>query len=281
MTKQHRRGAAVGVLVGAALLAAATAASANPKPLPFTYTFQTLPEGDYEIEIYGDFTPVKALSSSTGDLATYLRSQYTLEVEAGLTDHLELGLYVGFAPSPGETLVSTPTSDDGFVAKQRLRGRFVEPGDWPIDVSLYGEVVEKQREIELEGKVNLLRRFGPISLVANLSSELEFYFDAHRDYVLNPSAGVIYEVVPAFTAGLEYWTKVEFADFSSVPEAERPAEEEEVEQTHYLGPTILVQTKHVWWSNGLYFRLSDITEPVDLGAEFGRVYVRSIIGISP
>jgi len=267
-------------LVGLTVLSVSSEAGANPKPLPFTYTFQTLPQGDYEIELYGDFTPVPAIAT-TGAETTYIRSMFQLEAEAGLTDHLELGLYLGFAPSPGDTLAGTSTVDDGFVAKQRLRGRFAEPGDWPIDLSLYGEVVEKQQEIEIEGKVNLLRRFGPVSIVANLSSELEFYFDGHRDYVLNPSIGAMYEVVPAFTSGLEYWTRVEFPDFSSVPEAERPVGDIPVEQVHFFGPTFLIQTKHLWWSNGLYFRMNDLGESLRPGDAYGRIYVRSIIGLSP
>ena len=191
-------------------------AGANPKSLPFTYTFQTLAAGDYEIELYGDLTPVKALST------------------------------------PGDTLASTSTIDDGPVLKQRLRGRFAEVGDWPVDVSLYGEVVERQREIELEAKVNLERRLGLVSLVANLSTEL----------------------------GVEYWTRIEFPDFSGVDAAERPRVTD-VSQVHYLGPTALIQTEHVWWTTGLYWRLSDVGEPLDVGADYGKVLVRTIIGISP
>ncbi len=255
-------------------------AGANPKSLPFTYTFQTLAAGDYEIELYGDLTPVKALSTATGAPEIYLRSAFQLEVEAGLTDHLELGLYAGFAPSPGDTLASTSTIDDGPVLKQRLRGRFAEVGDWPVDVSLYGEVVERQREIELEAKVNLERRLGLVSLVANLSTELELYFDGHRDYVLDPSAGVAVEAAPFFTTGVEYWTRIEFPDFSGVDAAERPRVTD-VSQVHYLGPTALIQTEHVWWTTGLYWRLSDVGEPLDVGADYGKVLVRTIIGISP
>jgi hypothetical protein len=272
--------ALVAALLVAIVMLVPGVALANPKPLPFTYTFPTLAAGDYEIEVYGDLTPVKALSTATGAPELYLRSAFQLEVETGLTDHLELGLYAGFAPSPGDALASTSTVSDGFVLKQRLRGRFAEVGDWPVDLSLYGEVVENQREIELEAKVNLERRLGPVSLVANLSQELELYFDGHRDFVLNPSAGITYEAAPFFTSGIEYWTRVEFPDFSGVAAAERPASAE-VSQVHYLGPTVLFQTPHVWWTSGLYWRLSELGEPLGVGGDFGKVWVRTIIGISP
>lgn len=257
----------------------ASTAVANPKPLPYTYPHATLPQGDLELEFYGDFTPVRATSTSTGDTETYNRFMFQTEFEYGITDHLELGLYVGFTPSAGESFNQTPTFADGGVLKQRLRGRFAETGEWPIDLSLYFEVVERQTEIELEGKINLQRAFGKLRLMANLSAELEFYFTGQRDYVLNPTAGITYEVLPVFHTGLEYWTRVELPDFSGVPEAERPVDPP-VQQAHFLGPAVLFNFGKLWWTTGAYWRMDMIGEPLTLGDAFGKFWLRTIVGLS-
>ena len=63
-----RRGVSMGAKCAAAVAAAwmtcATASvKANPRPLPFTYVYETLAEGDAELEQYGDLTPVRAYES--------------------------------------------------------------------------------------------------------------------------------------------------------------------------------------------------------------------------
>lgn len=254
----------------AALSLAAAGARANPKPLPFTYPFKTLNQGDGEIELYGDVTPLRALSTTTGDEVTYARTGFQVELEYGLLDHLELGLYVKFSPSPGEAYQQTATLDNGGQLKQRLRGRFAEEGEWPIDLSLYFEVVEALDEIELEAKINLAKRLDRVHLMANLSGELELYFDGHRDYVLNPSAGFAFEATPMLQPGIEYWTHVEFADVEG--------QELSTQQAHYVGPTFLLQLEHLWWSTGFYFRVDNIGEQRVPGESFGRVWARTLVG---
>src|SRR5260370_31163666 len=91
-------------LVGsaAALVAANRPASANPRPLPFTYPYETLPAEEAEIEQYVDITPVRAPDPDAVDPATappVWDATYRLqtELEYGITDRLELGLYPAFA----------------------------------------------------------------------------------------------------------------------------------------------------------------------------------------
>ncbi|MES1210217.1 MAG: hypothetical protein ABUS79_30130, partial [Pseudomonadota bacterium] len=76
---------------------AATAARANPRPLPFTYIYETLPHGDAEVELYTDLTPQRLLNAD-GNAGWHLASQFQLEVEYGITDRLELGLYLTLQP---------------------------------------------------------------------------------------------------------------------------------------------------------------------------------------
>src|ERR1700690_3187179 len=89
----RRAASAIATVATVATLAAAGTASANPRPLPYTYIYETLSKGDAEAELYTDLAPIK-VDDSNGHLIWYLASQFQTEVEYGLTDRLELGLYV-------------------------------------------------------------------------------------------------------------------------------------------------------------------------------------------
>ncbi len=156
-------------LAFAAVLAPSTAL-ANPRALPFTYPYGTLGEGSYEVEQYVDLDPVQALSATTGAKTTYVASELQTEFEVGLTDHVELGLYATFVPEASGYFSETPVIPEGNGAKERIRGRFAEEGQLPIDVALYGELTENEREFEIEGKIILARRIGPVHLDVNLTS---------------------------------------------------------------------------------------------------------------
>ena len=174
----------------AATLAAAATARANPRALPFTYTTDQLAAGEVEIEQFVDLVALKAISPSTSRAQWYLPSAFQTEIEIGLTDRLELGLYLTFVPDAGEQFGSKavfPGTGNGL--KQRLRYALAPPGEWPLDVSLYGELVENEREIEIEAKLLVQRRFDRLRIAANLSGEYELYFSDQRELVLNPSLG--------------------------------------------------------------------------------------------
>jgi hypothetical protein len=89
------------------VLTASASAAADPRPLPFTYPYATLDEGAAEIEQYADFTPVKAISASRGTPVWYGATQFQTEFEYGITNRLELGLYVTFVPSANERELSS------------------------------------------------------------------------------------------------------------------------------------------------------------------------------
>ena len=261
--------------ITAAILAVAGSAAANPKLLPFTYPYATLPMGSSEIEQYVDFTPTRALSAATGKPSTLGLFLFQTEFEYGITDRLELGLYLQVAPPVGEDYASVGTISAGTALKQRLRLRLAEAGEWPVDVSLYGEIAEARSEVELEAKVNLERDFGKLSLMANLVGELELYYDGRREVVLNPSGGVAYEVRPWLHTGLEYWMLAEFS--ASNPVTPRTFA---FGPHHYLGPTALFNFGQLWWSLGVYLRASDSARVQEPGDVYGHLWMRTIIGLS-
>src|SRR3982751_1034913 len=81
-------------------------AAANPRSLPFTYTTETLPAGAVEIEQFVDMVTLRAISPSSSEAETYMPSAFQTEIEIGLADRLELGLYLTYVPDLGEQFAS-------------------------------------------------------------------------------------------------------------------------------------------------------------------------------
>ena len=251
-------------------------ALANPRPLPFTYPHEQLATDGTELEQFVDLTPVRA-SDVNGHPTWDGLIQFQTEFEHGITDSLELGLYVTYAPAQPATVstsVGNPSAVEGNGMKQRLRYKLADTGAWPIDVALYGELSENQRELEVEAKVILQRRFGIMRLMANATAEREFYFDGHHDIVIAPTAGATFEVTPSIQPGIEWWMRAEFPE--EHPPQVRPFE---LGPHHYVGPALMVQMGSLWWTNGVYLRVSDFGHTLAPAEGFGNVWFRSVLGI--
>jgi hypothetical protein len=258
-----------------AISAISATASANPRPLPFTYIYETIGEGESEIEQYVDYTPMRGLSSETKDKAWFGATQFQTEYEYGLTSRLELGLYATFVPSAPADLTNTGHLSEGNGLKQRLRYRFSELRELPVDIAIYGEVVENSREIELEAKLILQRWIGSsVRVAANLSVEHEYYFDGHGEWVLNPSVGVSWQAHPSIQPGFEYWMRAEYNPGEAGP---RPFSDG---PHHYLGPVLMLNFGRIWWSSGVYLRVDDTAHTMDVGEPYSRIWVRSVFGVS-
>ena len=141
-------------------------------------------------------------------------------------------------------------------------------------MSLYGEVVEKRAEIELEAKVNLQRRIGRLRVMANLTAEREFYFDGRHEWVLNPAGGVTYEVLPPFHPGVEYWMRAEF------PAASRAAERSRSVRTTTSGRPMLFNFGRLWWSSGALLPSERRRARAGARRRVGHIWLRTIVGMS-
>jgi hypothetical protein len=273
----------LGSLLAAALLA--PSARANPHPLPYSYPYQTLPQGKIEVEQIVDLVPMRVSREKvdgTRDAVTALRYRLQSELELGITDRLELGLY--FAYRQGATADTPALRFEGM--KQRLRYRFAEEGDLPIDIGVYFEVAELYNEVELEQKLLLSRRFGYLTAVVNLWVEQEYYFqDQDWKLIYNPTAGAVYEFSPNFMLGLEYWARGRFDEATSEPSsAAEPTSHDDGAGSpsgarHYLGPTFLLQSGEAWWSTGVYARLDHFSEDAVADDPYGKVWIRTMVGL--
>ena len=265
------------------LCSAASAVWATPKPLPFSYTAETLGKGDVEVEQTVDMTPTQAISTATGTSKPYLATQFLTEFEYGIFDNLELALYVTLVPDAGNQFATSAQMMEANGSKQRLRWRLADIGAWPVDVGLYGEVTENTREIELEAKVILQRRIvRGLRAIVNLWGEREYYYSGAAEWVFNPTGGLTYEITPTFQPGIEYWMRAEFADGNKTPKGFSAFN---LGPNHYLGATMLFNFGKLWWSSGVYLRLNDLkrsatVDPSVPADAYGVVWVRTTVGLS-
>lgn len=263
------------VLTLSIVAALATTAAASPHPNPFSYPYETLPSGKLEIEQYLDLVPVRVqLENPDGTIegVTSFRSVHVTELEYGITDRLEVGWYFQFRQGASG---STPfLRFDGV--KQRLRYRFAEAGELPIDVGVYLEVAELHNEIELEEKLLLRKRLGRVDVVANLWVEQEWYFQTKETkYIYNPTVGISYELDPKVIIGAEYWARGRFDDATeTVNPNDAP-----LSTHHYVGPTLLLQRTNVFLALGVYARLDHFGEASVVDDPYGKIWVRSIVGL--
>jgi hypothetical protein len=269
-----------------ALAAVATTghAHATPRPLPFTYPYQTLPAGSLELEQYVDLVPVRVVREGpTGsDAVTSVRSNLETEVEYALTDHIEAAWYFVFRQS---ATAGTPAMRFMGV-KQRMRFRFGETGDLPLDLGLYLEVAEFHDEFEFEEKLIVSRRIGPLSLVANLWIEQEYYFQEEEwRHIYNPTVGAAFQLSPSFFAGVEYWARGRFdtndADLAADAAGADSGSDSQVSSGphHYAGPTLMAQSQQGFASLGAYLRWDDIGRGAQVDDPWGKVWVRVLFGV--
>jgi hypothetical protein len=142
-------------------------------------------------------------------------------------------------------------------------------------VTLYGELAEMRNELEVEGKVLLQRRFGPLAVMVNLWGEREFYYAGEQEWVLNPTGGVTYEVTPSWHLGLEGWMRAEFGE----DESEDPVARLNRGPVVYTGPSVMWQRGKIWLTIAPYVRVDHPSRPSARGDLYGRFLIRTVIGI--
>jgi hypothetical protein len=268
-------------IIGGALAISAVSAPAraNPRPLPFTYPYATLPEGALELELYSDVTPLRVHADPTDFSQGRLwepRYQLQNELEYGITDRVEVGFYQVFEANPVDG------GDNGLLfdgLKFRLRTRVANAGDLPVDIGLYFELETMHDELSFEGKVNLERDFGKLRCMSNLWVEESILrpldTKAHGRaavFIVNPTLGASYELTSRVSLGAEYWARGQLS-----PSGESEVDVENSRVQHFLGPTFHANLGKLWWSLGVYAHLNSMKKP-QIGSDYGPVWARSVLG---
>jgi hypothetical protein len=269
-----------GLMLAPFLVLPAGVASANPHTLPFTYPNETLPKGSFEAELYTDVNPLKVQADEKDpSQGTIWNPDYamTIEAEYGLSDRWELGLYTVFEAPP------LPGGDNQFMfdgLKWRVRTRFAEPGQLPVDVGLYFELETMHDEISLEEKLNLQRRFGFVTWMANLWVEQSLVrpFDSKAQgrslhFIINPTTGFSFQATPSVHPGIEFWARGE-----PIPNADNALDKYNDGMHYFLGPALNLNFGQFWWSIAAYKHLNKLGAP-NVGEEWGPLWFRTMIGV--
>jgi hypothetical protein len=263
------------VSFAAATLPAARA-GATPRTLPFSYPYETLPEGSVEVEHFIDSTWVRIprTAAPTETRTTFAPNfEHNTEFEYGVTDHLEIAAYLRWtqdaSPEPALRFEGT---------KYRARYRVAEEGELPVDVAFYLELGIFHDEYELEEKVILSKRFGNLRLMANLWVEQEWErgengFDRH--FIINPTIGATYQLSPNFHLGAEYWARGSL----STNAAAGTVDEFNQQVHHFVGPALSLTFGKFWWSVGAYARVDHLSRSSEIGDAYGKLWVRTGLGV--
>ena len=207
------------------VLASAGIGRANERYYVWTYEYSTLAAGSAELEFYQTATTRDRSVSGASDW------KQQLELEYGITDHLDAGLYEVFEqPSSG-----------GFTYagyKVKLRYRIAEKDILPLDTLLYAEHEESTGgDSVFEGKVILAKEIGRFNVAYNQIYE-RVYATGKGEH--GYAAGASAELTPAVRVGIE--------SKGSYSEGEYAA-----------GPTIAWSGGRLWANLGAVFALNHKT----------------------
>src|SRR5690348_12308956 len=142
------------VALVAATVALPALAHADRRDFAHVYEYQTMPEHGFDLEFWNT-TTLDAYDSLAA-------MELKVETEYGITDHWDIALYQILAQDAGDALHYAATSLE-------TRYRFVERGQWPVDVLVYLELTKAidSKEFEVEGKLVLARDLGPVTIAGN------------------------------------------------------------------------------------------------------------------
>jgi len=226
-------------------------AHAGERFLAWSYGVDTVPQGEIEVEHYA------TVETHHEDGALVPEWKHQIELEYGVTNALEAGLYV----------VGAQTGDAAFSFsgyKARLRYRFWPISTRPFELAAYLEYVGSPtfEEHEAEAKLIFSHEGEKIRAALNLTGEFGFE-QGTLTPALEPTLGLAWRATSHLAVGLEGKTETVFAE-----EVEGPM--------FWAGPTVHLagQGGRLWWTLSSLFALSDTTR------EDAEVEARSLLGIN-
>ena len=176
----------------------------------FVYNYETLTAPRHSVELENWIT-YKHRDGGDGDLD---RWEFRHEFEFGVTDRLQLALYVADwqYDSRDEEGHDFRYSGTGVEAVYNL----TNPNTAWLGSALYAEVVVGERLVELEGKLLLEKRFGPLSVVLNTVIEAGWEGEGldERRGEFQQTLGVSYALNKHFSAGAEAIYELEWPAWS-------------------------------------------------------------------
>jgi len=178
-----------------ALLLVSATAAAEPRSFTQTYEYPTLPEGEAEVGLW------HAQSQTTWHAPMVQRFVEQLQINYGVTDRFEAALFTVFTQKTDQAFAFDSLRAEG-------RYRFVDRGEWPVDVALHVEAAKQfGRSIyDLTGRLELARDFDRVTAAGNLILTRSVGHDTDGAQLeLGWAGGLTYEVVSKLRVGVETW----------------------------------------------------------------------------
>jgi hypothetical protein len=242
--------------VGAVLAGLAFTSESHAGDRRFTYTYEatTSPKGTVEFEQWITW------KAKRGDGGNSNQFDFRHELEIGLTDRLQLGLYLSdwsIKESGGHT--EADWKNVGIEVIYNLSN----PTTDFIGSALYGEVKIGDEAFVLEGKLILQKNFGPWIIAYNAIVEAEWEGSSYDEEVgvFEQTLGISYQVSPKFSIGAELLHEVEFENW-----------EEQGENAVYVGPNASFRFGRAFATATVLFQATGIADESD-------VQTRLIFGI--
>ena len=208
------------------LLAITVSASAGERHFANVYETTTAPKAGLEFENWVTWEARRGRGDDTN------LWKFRHEIEYGITDRLQLGVYLANWNLSSDTGHKNRTAYESASAE--LIYRLTDPTADPLGSALYLEVEGGHDIFALEGKLLLQKNIGPWVVAWNgvLEAEWEGHGLNERVGTLEQTFGVSYQVHPRFSVGAELVHEVSFENWSE------------------SGPNILFAGPNVSWRFG-------------------------------
>ena len=232
-----------------ALIFLATAAAALPDERHFASHYETTTAAKGGIELENSIT--WDARRGGGDNTNLWKFRH--EIEYGITDRLQLGVYFANWSLANDAMRSSGVRYGSASAE--LIYRLTNPTTDALGSALYIEVEGGHDIFAIEGKLLLQKNFGPWVFAWNgvLEAEWSGHGLAQRACNLEQAFGVSYEFTPKFSAGAELVHDVTFDDWSrSTPAAV------------FAGPNVSWRFKRGYITAATLFQCTGVADAPDI-----------------
>src|SRR5450432_658363 len=230
-------------------LYAASITSARADARRFTYIYEATTEEPGEVESENWIT----WATSPRDERRFNAVDFRHEIEFGVTEHLQIGLYLadwGYRDDPAANEHGLRYQSSALELIYNL----TNPTTDLLGLALYGEIRGGPEELELESKVILQKNFG--RLVVAYNGTLEAKWEGSRlekqGGEFSQSLGVSCELSPTWRIGAEFLHEIDLPDWSK-------AEDSVV----YGGPNVSYRRGNWWATVTPLVQLSNVASEVD------------------
>lgn len=176
----------------------------------FTYLYEapTSAPGSVELENTITWARTNGSDAHLDDIA------FREELEIGITDHFQLGIYpLDWAYHRGADADGDGFSYNGGAVE--LIYNLSNPVVDPVGISLYEEIAAGRQHFELESKLIVQKNFGRLILDYNATLEAEWEAKGlnEQDGELQQALGASYEISPRISIGIELLHEFVFPDW--------------------------------------------------------------------